>query len=142
MDEYISALSELSQLDSMFDPEVDYDPDFQESAYNIVEKFKKYKNPNSTILPILECFERQPTSEFGIHAELFSFIESLDIHLLKKETLESIKRKPVPQTVWLLKQFINGEESPQKEEYIKLLNSIAFSETIDEETRATAKMFL
>jgi len=142
MNEYNKAIKELSRLNHIFDPEVDYDPDFQELTYEIVESFKQYQNPNDTIRPILECFERQPTSEYGIHAEFFAFVEYLDAKQVEKEVLESINRKPVPQTVWILKMFINSEGFDDKDNYWRLLYSISSSCEVDEETKGTAQMFL
>lgn len=104
MTDYERAKIELSKLNSTFTPQSDYDFDFQDLCFDIVETLKQSENPNNTIKAVLECFEQQPTGNFGVHAELFAFIEEQDIHMLEKETLDSIERCPVPQTVWLLKK--------------------------------------
>lgn len=140
MTDYEKAVQELKESDELFNPFEEYNPDFQDLCYDIVKKFEEFEEPDQAVKAIMECFERQATDNFGIHAELFVFIEGLDRNELEKEVLESIQRKPVPQTVWLIKKFINS--SDDKEKWINILKTVAADENLDTLARETAEMFL
>ncbi|MBU3104316.1 hypothetical protein [Clostridium gasigenes] len=98
--------------------------DFINQAYNIVEKLAQYKNLNNTIEPIIKLIELNPDIDFGNPGPLVHYLEGLNEEEYAIRLIESLKRTPTEQTLFMFNRMINGIDDYLKEEYLLLLESI------------------
>ncbi|WP_297429541.1 hypothetical protein [Clostridium sp.] len=116
--------------------------DFINQSYNIVEKLSKHKDLNETIEPIIKLIELNPDSDFGNPGPLVHYLESLDEEEYAIKLVESIKRNPTGQTLFMFNRMINHVEDYLKEGYLQLLESINDSPDISENIKNTIMNYL
>jgi hypothetical protein len=62
--------------------------------------------------PILKFMENHPEVDLGGVGALVHFSETFYRHGYEEKLLESISRKPVQRTIWMLNRLINGTKEP------------------------------
>ncbi|CAM4008679.1 hypothetical protein [Saccharibacillus endophyticus] len=118
MDETNFAHALLYELDQHFDPETGWSEAYQDMAYDIVQAFRKFEQPALAAEPILQCVERQLTSDPDWFAEFRVFLETLDTELLTTEYVKSLQRRPTSVCKeWLLRL---GYSESQIEEIVNI----------------------
>lgn len=106
--------------------------------YDIVEPIEDEKDIELTFEPIFSFFEKYPDADVGNPGPLVHLLES---HYPKYMDLllESIKKRANYMGVIMLSRVLNGELSPNsRDEYMKLLKTVANSDLEDEITKETA----
>lgn len=93
------------KLDEYFDPTVSWSEEYQNYAYDIVKAFNEFDNPEAAIEPLLQCFERQYTTNIHWFAEFQAFLEQFDKEMLKTKCLESLQRKSTEMRKILLQRL-------------------------------------
>lgn len=116
--------------------------DFINQSYNIVEKLSKYKNLDDTIEPIIKLIELNPDIDFGNPGPLVHYLEELDEEEYAIKLVESLKRNPTEQTLFMFNRMINELDDYMKEEYLHLLESINDSPDISENVKSIVQDYL
>jgi len=62
--------------------------------------------------PILQFMENHPEVDLGTPGALVHFSEKFSGHGYEEKLLESISRRPVSHTIWMLNRLINGTKVP------------------------------
>lgn len=94
------------------------------------------------IEPIINLIEKFPHSNFGNPGPL---VHTLEAHqdLYEEYLKNSLNRKPVPLTVWMLNRIINSEKNILvKENLFDILQSLTNHPNIDTETLKTVENFI
>jgi hypothetical protein len=75
--------------------------------------------PNvSLVRAILEFMETHPDVDLGAPGPLVHFVEQLYERGYEPELLASLRRRPVPHTIWMLHRIINGTRDARlREQY-------------------------
>ncbi|MBI6871343.1 hypothetical protein [Clostridium aciditolerans] len=115
---------------------------FINQSYNIVEKLSQYKNLDDTIEPIIKLIELNPDIDFGNPGPLVHYLEGLDEEEYAIKLIESLKRNPTEQTLFMFNRMINGVDDYMKEEYLHLLESINDSLDISENIKSVVQDYL
>jgi hypothetical protein len=69
--------------------------------------------------PILQFMENHPDVDLGTPGALVHFSEKFYRHGYEEKLLESLSRKPVPHSIWMLNRLINGtKESATRQRYV------------------------
>ena len=117
------------------------DPD-QELA-NVVALLEEQGADVSFVAPILEFMEGHPDVELGSPGPLVHFVERFYRSGYEAELLASLRRRPVPHTIWMLHRLINGtKERVQLDVYWEQLEAAAQHPDADEATRRECRSFL
>ena len=61
-----------------------------------------------TLEPILRFMEANPSIDYGVPGALVHFVERFAGPEYERKLIESVDRKPVLQTVWMLNRLINA----------------------------------
>lgn len=105
MDEKNYAYLLTYKLDEYFDPTVSWSEEYQNYAYDIVKAFNEFDNPEVAIEPLLQCIERQNTTNIDWFTEFQAFLEQFDKEMLKTKCLESLQRKSTEMCKILLQRL-------------------------------------
>jgi hypothetical protein len=91
------------QLESITDAE-----DFAAKSTDVVNYWESSSIGFEAVEPILQFMEKHPSIEFGAPGALVHFVEKFYRKGYEEKLLESISRKPIQHTVWMLNRLING----------------------------------
>lgn len=83
--------------------------DFKSELYNIVDELNKFEDLSDTIEPIIKLMELNSEIDFGNPGPLVHYLESLNEIEYAKKLIESVKRNPTEQTVFMLNRILNLE---------------------------------
>lgn len=98
---------------------------------NILENIKNENNSFEYIKYILELIENNPNIYFGNPGPIVHFMELYYKKGYEDLLLESVKKHPTIQTIWMLNRIINDPELKEKEKYIDSLKLLLFKEDVD-----------
>ncbi len=90
--------------------------DFASSSAVLTEAWSAAKVGVESIDPILEFMEAHPDMDYGMPGALVHFVEDYYQKGYEERLIDSIRRKPTMQTVWMLNRVINGTHDPAKKE--------------------------
>lgn len=90
----------------------------------VIEKIKKEQNSFEYVKFILELMEKNPNLDYGIPGPLVHFVELYYQNGYEELLLESVKRCPTSQTVWMLNRILNDPKFKEKERYLNVLNEL------------------
>jgi hypothetical protein len=86
---------------------------------------------------LFEVLEKFPDEDFSNPGPVVHTLESFFRHGYEALLVESLRRKPTFQTVWMLNRLINGTDGAERKEYVRLMSDISQSPT-DDDARAEA----
>jgi hypothetical protein len=85
--------------------------------------------------PILRFMEDHPDWDYGMPGAFVHYMESFYGSGYESKLIESIERRPIMHTIWMLNRLINGEkDSVQRKRYVNLLSSVKDNKYSDAET--------
>ena len=120
-----------------------------ENFYETEEVLNQIKLNNNSldeiynyIESILLLMEEKPNLDFGAPGPLVHFMEKYYKNGYEERLINSVKRKPTPQTVWMINRIINDPKLPNRQEYMDLLSSITNNNDIDKTVKDMIKSFL
>ncbi len=116
--------------------------DFLEKSYLIVEDLEKYKDLSDTIEPIIKLIELNPDVYFGNPGPLVHFLEACDDEIYESKLIESLKRSATEQTLFMFNRVLNSKDDVLKKGYISILESLIYSNKMDEHLKNIAKEYL
>lgn len=88
---------------------------------DIISKVKQEKDAFDYIEPLLRFMEDNPDLDYGQPGPVVHFMESFDGYEYEKLLVESIKRKPISHTIWMLNRVINDPMLKNRRKYLKLM---------------------
>jgi hypothetical protein len=116
------------------------DDNFLEIAEEVIEELEKMPDALYAIVPILELMENNPDVDYGKPGPLVHFVERFYGHGYEERLIDSLKRKPIKHTVWMLNRIINGSED-KKEYLLGVLDNLISFPDLDTDVVSLAKHF-
>jgi len=95
---------------------------------NSIDAITKAGYKLEAVEPLLQLFERHPTTYFGDPGEIVHFIEQFRGEY-EKYLIVSVKRMPTLTTVWMLNRCINAGK--QAEELLGIMKEIVIRKDVD-----------
>ncbi len=95
---------------------------------NSIDAITKAGYKLEAVEPLLQLFERHPTTYFGDPGEIVHFIEQFRGEY-EKYLIVSVKRMPTLTTVWMLNRCINAGK--QAEELLGIMKKIVIRKDVD-----------
>lgn len=117
------------------------DDNFIEIAEDVIKELEKMPNAFNAIVPILELMENNPDVDYGNPGPLVHFVERYYGHGYEEKLIDSLKRKPIKHTVWMLNRVINGSEGNKKEYLLGILDNVISFPDLDIDIVSLAKHF-
>jgi hypothetical protein len=124
-------------------PSVDEDPDLWRKVYDLTVPLEHHDN--SSIFPALfRFFEQHPHAEHGTPGPLVHLIERALPSGYEQHLLDSIRRKPVPHTLWMANRLLNSPAvaGQLRDSLTSALQTTLGHPEADEVTRQEARQFL
>jgi hypothetical protein len=116
---------------------------FVHEAYQLTEKWETEPDSDKAVDPILSFLEEHPDVDVGSPGPLVHFVEKFYRHGYEAKLLDSLHRKPVAHTVWMLNRIINGAKDPvQKQPYVKAMSEVKDHPLADAIAREQASHYL
>ncbi len=91
---------------------------------------------------ILRFMESNPNVDYGMPGPVVHYIERYFLQGYEQLLFESLTRKPIQHTLWMLNRILNSPKLEDREKYLTLLSKIASDESVDEAVRNDAKKFM
>lgn len=127
----------LTSLDQL-DPQSD---DFREGlrvVMNAVGLLPKAERPYAGIFQFME---EHPDADFGSPGPIVHTMEKLGGY--EDALVQSLGRKPIPLTVWMVNRILNDDLAPsERERWLDVLRGVAENPNASDEARAEAMDFL
>lgn len=96
----------------------------------------------SDVTTILEFMEQHPAWEFGKPGAFVRFAEKFYRKGYEKRLIDSINRRPVFHTLWMLNRVVNGEkDAVRKATYVALFSEVVCREGVEESVQSLAREF-
>lgn len=118
------------------------DENFTDIAYDITDEIEGMPDAFDAVEPILKLMESNPDADFGKPGPLVHFVETFYKKGYEEKLVESLQRRPIMHTVWMLNRIINGSEGDKKEYFLSVLKNISKVPNLDSEVVALAEQFL
>lgn len=91
---------------------------------------------------ILLLMEENPDLDYGEPGPLVHFMEKYYRKGYEERLVDSIKRRPTMQTVWMINRIINDPKLLNKQDYLDVLSSVANYDNIDKVVKDEINSFL
>ena len=111
-------------------------------AEEILEKIEEEDDSIEYVEAILKFMEENPYLDYGMPGPAVHYIERYFLRGYEQLLYESLTRRPIQHTVWMLNRIINSPKLEEKEKYLSLLSNIASDNSVDAAVREDAKNFL
>lgn len=115
--------------------------DFIDIAEEITEELEERSDAFDAIEPILRLMENNPDVDYGTPGVLVHFVEKYYKSGYEEKLIESLERKPIKHTVWMLNRIINGSEGNRKEYFLKVLDKVISFPDLNEDVASLAQHF-
>ncbi|SEW00551.1 hypothetical protein SAMN05428988_1182 [Chitinophaga sp. YR573] len=133
----IKLLSEFVPFE-VTDPENDN----ESFLYEAMDSLKDNPDYENAIESIFLLMEKWPHADFGTPGPLVHTLEKFR-GKYERYLFESLNRKPIPLTVWMLNRMINGENDEKaKSDLIYVMQSLVGNPTVDNETKKVLQSFI
>ena len=113
--------------------------DFESESEEIIEQLEEEGAGIEIVEDLLSIMERHPLDDFGMPGAMVHFIETFYPAYLPT-LIDSVKRAPAMQTVWMLNRCINGKTESEK--LLSALKDLADDDTVDKTIKESARNFL
>lgn len=97
----------------------------------VIEKIKKEEDPFKYIEPMLRLMEENPNLHFGDPGPMVHFMESYYRKGYEQLLIQSVKRKPIDHTIWMLNRILNDPNLPDRQIYTDVLNELMTRTDLD-----------
>lgn len=104
-------------------------------TYQIVEEIEKEQDSFAYVEPMFRLMEQNPDVDFGLPGPIVTFIESLYEKGYQKLLLDSVRRKPMGYTIWMINRIMNISDVRDKQMYVDLLRELLDRNDIGEDVR-------
>ena len=118
------------------------DDDFLDFADEKIDELQSLDARGDAIQELLGLIEKNPGVDFGMPGPLVHFVERFYRNGYEEKLIDSIRRAPVPHTLWMLNRIINGSQADERNSYVAELEAVLSINDLSNETRIVAKEFL
>lgn len=129
--------SVISQLQKNVNSE-----DFLDYSEDQVDLLREIDSEGASIDGLLMLIEDHPEIDFGMPGPIVHFVEQFFRNGYENKLLQSIRRNPVPHTLWMLNRIINGTSGDEQALYVDEMKCVLKRSDLDEATKLSAKEFL
>jgi hypothetical protein len=117
--------------------------DFEDLSAALTDDWKRHGAGVDTVDPILRFMEENPDIDYGIPGSLVHFVERFHGRGFEERLVESVRRKQVPTTAWMLNRLINGTKDPDASRLlIETMEQVRRNPLADQETLQQLDSFL
>jgi hypothetical protein len=117
--------------------------DFVARAADLMDELSRSPQAFDAVEPILRFMELHPELDLGTPGPLVHFVERFYGHGYEQKLVESIDRKPIGHTVWMLNRIINGTKgADERRHLIEILERARDNPKTEEGARDLASRFL
>jgi hypothetical protein len=117
--------------------------DFAEKTTQLTNTWSSAGVALEAVDPILQFMEQHPNIDFGTPGALVHFVERFHRKGYEEKLIESVQRKPVAHTVWMLNRLINGTEKvEERKRLIAIMSQVTTNPSADTQTVELANHFL
>jgi hypothetical protein len=117
--------------------------DFLRGVRQLMKDLGPAPDSQETVEAILRFMERHGDIELGTPGPLVHFIERFAGQGYEQKLIESVKRRPVAHTVWMLNRLINGTpHAAQRQRLVRILMDVGHAPQVDDRIRHMAGEFL
>ena len=116
-----------------------------ENLYQTEEILKQIREEDNSIKyvgNILELMEENPDLDYGSPGPLVHYMEEFYGNGYEKLLCESVARKPIAHTLWMIHRIINDVDGEEQEYYYDLIEKTANNPDIPDDIREEAKSYL
>ena len=117
------------------------DEDFY-ATEEILDKITEDDGSIEYVDAILRFMESNPNVDYGMPGPVVHYIERYFLQGYEQLLFESLTRKPIQHTLWMLNRILNSPKLEDREKYLTLLSKIASDEFVDEAVRNDARKFM
>ena len=127
---------EIAKIEESID---EYDEADTLVMYDSINAITNAGYKSEAVEPLLQLFERHPTTYFGDPGAIVDFIEQFSGEY-ENSLAASVKRTPTSTTIWMLNRCINAGE--HTEEFVDILKEIAGRTDVDKNIKESAQEFV
>lgn len=116
-----------------------------EDTYDTEEVLKQIEEDDNSfeyVKNILELMEENPYLDYGCPGPIVHYMEKYYGNGYEQLLYESVKRKPIAHTLWMLHRIINDVQGEEKESYINLIKETANNADLPDDIRSEAQFYL
>lgn len=119
------------------------DDDFESLTNDVTDAWMQRGVGLDGVRAILAFMEAHPDLEYGAPGALVHFAERFYRKGYEAELVDSLSRKPIAHTAWMLNRIINGTQAPDdRTRYVVVLERARDNPAADARTRAEITHFL
>jgi len=117
--------------------------DFPQEARDLAASWVSAGFDTDFVEDILRFIEENPRINYGSPGPLAHYVERFYGRGYEAMLVDSLRRKPTPQTVWMLNRVINGTDEPELgKTYVLEMERAGTHPLLDEETSREVSQFL
>ncbi|MEL4106275.1 hypothetical protein AAFA46_05460 [Oscillospiraceae bacterium WX1] len=105
--------------------------DFIDVSEDVTEELEERSDAFEAVEPILRLMENNPNVDFGKPGALVHYVEKFYRNGYEEKLVESLERKPIKHTVWMLNRIINGSQGDRRDYFIKVLDKVLSFPNLD-----------
>lgn len=118
------------------------DDDFVVVAEEVADDIEERSDTFDTVEPILKLMENNPDVDFGKPGSLVHYVEKFYKNGYEEKLLESLTRKPIKHTDWMLNRIINGCEGDSKKYFLTVLDKVISFPHLDTDVVLLAYIYI
>lgn len=119
------------------------DDDFEGSTHEIIDGWEAAGVGVEAVEPIMRFMEAHPSTDFGWPGCLVHFMERFYGKGYEQLLVDSVRRTPIPHTMFLLNRCVNGAKTPEERRpFLEALEQSRAHPLADELTVEQAEDFL
>lgn len=134
MDEFI--IQQIDKLKNSIS-----DKDFIYIADDVIEELDKLPNSFDAIEPILKLMECNPNVDYGKPGSIVHFLEKFYKNGYEEKLVESLDRRPIKHTVWMLNRIINGTKGNRRKYFLNVLKHVIDFPNLEQDIVSLAQHF-
>ncbi len=115
--------------------------EFIDIAEEVIEEIEQRPDRYDAIEPIFKLMENNPEVDFGKPGPLVHFLEKFYQNGYEEKLVESLHRRPIKHTIWMLNRIINGSDGDKRKYFLNLLEKIIVSPNLDDSIVLLARHF-
>jgi hypothetical protein len=117
--------------------------DFATHSAELTDAWSRAGDGVEMIEPVLRFIEQHPTIDFGMPGPLVHFAEKFCGKGFEEKLMESVERKPMLLTVWMLNRVLNGTSAgPAKRRLHEVMERVRDNQAADQNTLKLVNRFL
>ena len=99
---------------------------FYYNSSAIVAKIKKARGGSELIPVLLRFMEENSSLDFGSPGAFVHFIETFGVASYREELIQSVRRRPMLQNLWMINRILNATDSQaDREQLLDVLREIS-----------------